>query len=315
MEAEPDLRPRGSIRPHRRGRPGPGSCRRATRGRRRGRCRGRRRGRRPRLPSRRSSRRRTRRASRTAGAPRRAAARSSSRTCRGACAGARACRAARRPGRGCCPSRSRIAAGLNSRTRAAASSIASGRPSRRSADLADRGERLTLGDEVRALRPGAVDEQGDGRVDVERRDRVPALAGHPEQLAAGHQDAAGRERRGPVAPRSPRPREAAARGCPARGGRSAPGGGRGGPRAAVRAGVSRTPRATAIAGSTRAASRTRREVHEPDAVRETGRERGRDREGQPGLAAAAGSGQGDDAAAEQRRLGRGRSRRPCRRAW
>ena len=55
----------------RRGRPGPGSCRRATRGRRPGRCRGRRRDRRLRSPCRASSCRRTPRAWRTAAAPRR----------------------------------------------------------------------------------------------------------------------------------------------------------------------------------------------------------------------------------------------------
>ena len=56
-----------------------------------------------------------------------------------------------------------------------------------SADLRDGSQRLTGRGEVRPLRSRAVDEQRDGPLAVQRRDRVPAFAGDPQQLAAGHQ--------------------------------------------------------------------------------------------------------------------------------
>ncbi len=85
------------------------------------------------------------------------------------------------------PSRSRIEAGLSRRTRAAASSIANGRPSRRRQISRMAASDSPVGSEVRPLRSRAVDEQGDGPFAVEGRDGVPAFAGDPQEFAAGHQ--------------------------------------------------------------------------------------------------------------------------------
>ena len=206
---EPPLRPRPARRPRRAARartraaagggrtgarrplPGgpraPGSCRRATRGRPARRSRGRRPGPPRRGRPRRPSRSRTRRAGRTAGAPR---------ADRSSWLHAIAPRSVRcRSGRSRAPpprsrlrcSRSRICAGASIRTRAAASSSASGQPAEPLRDRPHRRHPVRVEDEVRARRPRAVEEQRHAGLGPERRHPVLVLARDPQHLAARRQ--------------------------------------------------------------------------------------------------------------------------------
>ena len=122
------------------------------------------------------------------------------------------------------PSRSRISAGLSSRIRAAASSMASGSPpgARRSRRRPRAPRRRGRGRAGCALR--AIDEQGHAGLGVERRYRVPTLARDPQELAACRRSTrrfgADRTSLATISAASGR----TARGCRGRGARSDPGG-------------------------------------------------------------------------------------------
>ena len=146
--------------------------------------------------------------------------------CRGSRRSRRAGSAADRAGRGRPPaaapagrsSRLSIAWGVRIRIRAAASSIASGRPSRRTQISATAGAFSFVTSKSGPHRPSALDEQRDclvlgelrqrrqvgGVRQAERRNGVLLLAGHLERASAAGQDrevrAGGEELRSPTAP-------------------------------------------------------------------------------------------------------------------
>ena len=148
------------------------------------------------------------------------------------------------------------------------------------------------------MRSRAVQEQGDGRFAVERRDRVPALAGDSKELAAGHQhpqvgglpnqschDFRGRREQLFEVVQDEQHRPLAKVDTQRLGRRL----------------VGRLPD-TEGHGDRRLHDvriLERGEVHEPDAIREQVARASRHGERKPRLAAAAGSGQGDDPAGEQ----------------
>ena len=76
---------------------------------------------------------------------------------------------------------------LITRIRAAANSIASGRPSSRRQISATAPDRFAIEVEVRAAGPGPVGEQRGGILDGQRRDRQDALAFDSERFPAGSQ--------------------------------------------------------------------------------------------------------------------------------
>ena len=119
-------------------------------------------------------------------------------------------------------------------------------------------------------------EEGDAGIDVERRDRVAALAGDPQQLAAGDEQPQRRAPpgRAPATMSAPR-REQLLEVVEDEQHRSDRGGARGGPRATVRSGDSRMPSVAAMAGSRSAASRSAARSTNHDAMREPVRERAR----------------------------------------
>ena len=91
---------------------------------------------------------------------------------------------------------STISASDNARTRAAASSIASGMPSRRR-QISRHRRGIVVGDgEIGPSTAGTVGEQLDGFVGQRQRRHPPAhLAGHPDRLTAGRQQRQPRQRR------------------------------------------------------------------------------------------------------------------------
>ena len=141
--------------------------------------------------------------------PRRRAAPTTSRSRRAAWPGAPPRRARRRADVKRSRMRSTSCAGDSTRTRAAASSIASGRPSSRRTTSATAARLASPSDEVRPLRAGAGGEELD-RILVQRQrlDREDLFARQVQALAAG--DDEGRVRRA-VEPAAERGRRRAAR--------------------------------------------------------------------------------------------------------
>ena len=120
--------------------------------------------------------------------------------------------------------------------------------------------------------PRAVVEERDARRDVERRDRIAALAGDPQQLPARDEDP--QVRRGPDEPARPvgAGRQELLEVVEDEEHRSGRGGGRGAPRRWAAPWTRGRRSSSRSAASTRAGSRTRREVDEPGAVRKAARD-------------------------------------------
>ena len=178
-------------------------------------------------------------------------------------------------------SRASSASGERSLVRAAASSIASGRPSSRAADRLDRRVRL---DASRRLL-GALDEERDRVGRASGSSGILVLAGDAQRRPAGREHAKARPRREELGNRRGRRQqvlEVVERAARARGHRTKP------PRS------SGAPIACAISDNTRSGSVERSEGDPEDTVREGADELGCDLEREPGLARAAGPGERDE---------------------
>ena len=158
--------------------------------------------------------------------------------------------------------------------------------------------RLTVGGEVRPLRSRAVDEQRDRALAVEGRDGVPPFAGDAQELAAGHQRPQARSRPNQSSHDPGRRREQLFQVVEDEEHR--PIAQVGAQRLACRP-VGRFPDVEGDRDGRLQEVRIpeRREVDEPDAMREQVASASGDGKGEPGLAAAARPGQGDDPAGEE----------------
>ena len=211
---------------------------------------------------------------------------------------------------------SRISASDNARTRAAASSIASGMPSRRRQISPTAAALSSVDGEVGPGPAGAVGEQLDRLVGQRQRRHPPAhLAGHPDRLTAGRQHRQPR-RAHPAARRpAPRSRRADARSCPAPPACCRSPKNRSSVSIVERPGWSGRPSARATVDRHHAGIGDRRQIDVPHPVAELGRDARRDLDGQSGLARSAGTGQRHQPVVGQQLLAPRSSVRRGRRNW